>query len=206
MRNTGSWKLVVTLALWALALSACERYSADPIEAWVVDASSGAPLEGVIVTANWQRTGGFEGSYPKGQMMVMETTTDKKGRFQFSGWGPKWYFGEGKLRGDQPQLILFKSGYQYRRLHNEVRRAGTYSGGSEWSGKTIEMKVFTGSSADWFSSLQHVVPPYDRPEEAKKSLMLNAILAEENAIPESIPEKRPFFDNIVRRLLRGDRE
>jgi hypothetical protein len=171
MRNTGSWKLVVTLALWALALSACERYSADPIEAWVVDASSGAPLEGVIVTANWQRTGGFEGSYPKGQMMVMETTTDKKGRFQFSGWGPKWYFGEGK-----------------------------------WSGKTIEMKVFTGSSADWFSSLQHVVPPYDRPEEAKKSLMLNAILAEENAIPESIPEKRPFFDNIVRRLLRGDRE
>ena len=206
MRTTGSRELAVTLALLLLTLSACERYSADPIEAWVVDALTKAPLEGVVVTANWQLTGGFEGGYPKGQMLVMETVTDKSGRFYFPAWGPKVHLGEGKLRETQPQLLLFKSGYQYRRLYNEARSDEIYAGKSEWSGKVIGMNEFTGSSADWFASLQQVVPSYDRPEDAKKSPMLRAILAEERAIPESIPEKQPFFDNIVRRLLEGERK
>jgi len=146
MRTTGSWKLTATLALSLIALSACERYSADPIEAWVVDASTKAPLEGVVVTANWQLTGGFEGGYPKGQMMVMETVTDKAGRFYFPAWGPKVHLGEGRLRQTQPQLLLFKSGYQHRRLYNEVTSDEIYTGKSEWSAKLIELKAL--STAD----------------------------------------------------------
>jgi hypothetical protein len=70
--------------------AACEgqlRHSSEPIEAWVIDAETKKPLEGVIVTANWELTGGWEGSYPKGQMMVMEAVSDANGRFRFPGWG-----------------------------------------------------------------------------------------------------------------------
>ena len=41
--------------LCLLPLSACgETYSAEAIEAWVVDAETGQPIEGVVVAANWQ--------------------------------------------------------------------------------------------------------------------------------------------------------
>jgi hypothetical protein len=45
-----------SLAISAMALSACGSpyYTADPIEAWVVDAETGKPIEGAVVTANWQ--------------------------------------------------------------------------------------------------------------------------------------------------------
>jgi hypothetical protein len=135
--------------------SACsdlpKEYSADPIEAWVLDAGTKKPLEGVIVTVNWELLGGMEGSQPLGQMKVMETVTDKTGRFYFPAWGP-----EPRTRGylrEAPQLLLFKPGYEYRRLDNEyhftpeeraqkVRR-------SDWNGKTIEMKAFKGTAQQY---------------------------------------------------------
>ena len=64
------------------------RYTAEPIEGWVVDKENGQPLEGVIVVAHWQLEGGFEGGYPMGQMRVLETLTDAQGRYYFAGWGP----------------------------------------------------------------------------------------------------------------------
>src|SRR6266849_1854255 len=74
-----------------LPLQACATtYSAEPIEAWVVDADSGQPIEGVVVTANWElEIGTLGGNIPVGQIMVMETVTDQKGRFYFPAWGPK---------------------------------------------------------------------------------------------------------------------
>ncbi|NIR44012.1 MAG: hypothetical protein GWN83_08465, partial [Gemmatimonadetes bacterium] len=67
----------IVLLAAALSLQACYpiTYSAEEIEARVVDAGTKEPLEGVIVTANWQLVGGWEGHTPKGQMKVMETVT-----------------------------------------------------------------------------------------------------------------------------------
>lgn len=142
----------IALAFLIATTSAC-TYSADPIEAWVIDAETKQPLEGVVVTANWQLTGGFEGGYPKGQMMVMETVTDKNGRFYFPGWGPKLHMGEGSLRETQPQLLLFKSGYEYRRLANEVSSKEVYTGKSEWSGKRIGLIPFNGTINEYANHL-----------------------------------------------------
>src|SRR5437879_7785045 len=74
-----------------LPLSACGGmpvYRAAPIEAWVVDADTNEPLEGVIVTANWQLVSGTlaGGEVPKGQLMVMEAVTDKDGGFYVEDW------------------------------------------------------------------------------------------------------------------------
>src|SRR2546429_7608015 len=42
------------IAFYLVSLSACTFYAVPPFEAWVVDASSGRQLEGVIVVAHWQ--------------------------------------------------------------------------------------------------------------------------------------------------------
>ena len=134
--------MVLLLPLQSCALN----YSAAPIEAWVVDAESGKPLEGVIVTANWRLMGGLEGGNELGQMMVMETITDKSGRFYFPAWGPKRNVSDGHIKSDGPQLLLFKSGYRYVVLSNKTSvtdRPGP-SLKSDWNGKTIEMKLFKG--------------------------------------------------------------
>lgn len=145
--------VLILSALWVvfcLPLTACAlgslKYSAEPIEARVVDAETKQPLEGVIITANWQlEEGTFGGNVQTGQLNVMETTTDKEGRFRFHGWGPL-KVEKGHLVNRDPQLILFKSGYEYLRLVNEyssdrelrlrpVRR-------SQWNGETIELMPF----------------------------------------------------------------
>jgi hypothetical protein len=136
----------------ALTLSACveppRQYSAEAIMAKVVDADTKKPIEGVIVTANWQlERGTVGGNVPVGQIMVMETVSDKDGKFTFPAWGPKWAFG-GHLVIKDPQLLLFKGGYEYRGLQNAVTTH--YNKGSlrhsEWNGKTIEMKKFKDHS------------------------------------------------------------
>jgi hypothetical protein len=192
-----------------VTLPACAglMYSAEPMEARVVDAESNKPIEGVIVVAHWElERGTVGGSVPAGQLMVMETITDSQGKFSFPGFGPKPAVTSHLVHKD-PELILFKSGYRYLVLTNE------YSGDiklrtrtvrrSDWNGKTVEMKKFTGTPEEWFKMLERVIPPYEKSEDAKQSLMLKAILAEENSIPNSIERKHLFFDNVVRRLLQG---
>lgn len=206
-------RLVCLAVVCAVALPACATiyppaYSAEPIDARVIDAETKQPLEGVVVTADWELRGGASpgGSTTVGELMVMEAVTDKNGQFHFPAWGPIRQF-KGELHNHDPRLILFKSGYEYRILSNEPRFDAEAAlqpvRHSQWNGKTIELQKFVGTPEQWFGMLERVIPPYERPEDARQSLMLKAILAEENVVPDSIPEKRPFFDNIVRRLLAG---
>jgi hypothetical protein len=115
--------LVRIMALVALAasLQACGDlyYTADPIEAWVVDAESGAPIEAAVVTANWQLVAfGFDtGGRKQGQLEVMETVTDKNGRFYFPGF-TKINLSGNALGEADPQILIFKPGYRHIRATN----------------------------------------------------------------------------------------
>lgn len=131
------------ILLLALPLQACGAlYSAESIEAWVVDAETNQPIEGIVITANWQLKGGLEGGNDVGQLMVMETITDRNGRFYFPGWGPKLGSWEGRIKSQRPQLLLFKSGYKYVGLENATRSDYGSSSvlKSDWNGKTIKMQ------------------------------------------------------------------
>ena len=122
MNSMHKLRYVLLMAL-LLPLQACGApfwYKAEPIEAWVVDAETNQPLEGVIVVAHWQLKGGLEGGNPVGEMMVMETLTDAKGRFYFPAWGPKLRSLDGRLKTQSPGILLFKSGYEYRGLENKL--------------------------------------------------------------------------------------
>jgi hypothetical protein len=149
--------------VWLFALvsglPACAgfMYSAEPMEARVIDAETKQPLDGVIVVAHWQLERGTPGgSVPAGQLAVMETVTDKQGRFAFPGFGPKLAVTSHLVNKD-PELILFQSGYRYRALTNE------YSGAielrtrtvrrSEWDGKMIELKLFKGNMEEYAKHL-----------------------------------------------------
>lgn len=159
--------------LWVLCLGfvvtqpACSgppsHYSAEAIEIQVIDAESKKPLDGVIVTANWQLLGGMEGGLPLGQMMVMETVTDSSGVFRFPAWGPLRR-PQGYLREDDPQLLLFKSGYEYRKLSNPVSSKINHDSlrRSQWHGKTIELKPFKGTMEEYSNRFQDLNHEVDR--------------------------------------------
>ncbi len=152
--------LLSLTGLILLALPACAvslTYSAEAMEAKVIDADTKQPIEGVVITANWQlEQGTVGGNIQVGQLMVLEAVTDKEGRFSFPAWSPKTVW-QSFLVNDDPQLLLFKPGYEYRRLNNpyssdrELRLRSVRR--SSWNGKTIELKPFKGTVEEWASHL-----------------------------------------------------
>jgi len=136
-----------TLAcIFAVAVTACgsERtYTAEPIAARIVDADTGAPVEGVNVVAAWQAKGGLEGGNIMGYVMVMEDVTDANGEFSFPGWGPKKW-GNGAIRDGAPLLILFKPGYEVSFVWERKYGVEFAPSHLSWSGngKSIQFKKF----------------------------------------------------------------
>ena len=112
--------------LLCLTFGACGAvtYQFDPIEAWVVDAETGKPIEGVVVTANWELVkGSLDGPRYYGQLEVKETVTDSNGRFFFEGFSKQdtsW----AELRESDPQVLIFKAGYEFQRFTNNYIDGG----------------------------------------------------------------------------------
>ena len=144
----GAWlasaaRAVIVLTT-ALVLSSCARiYYADPIKARVVDAATGAPVEGVNVLAAWQAKGGLEGGNIAGYVKVMEDVTNANGEFSFPGWGPKVWM-NGGIRDGAPLLILLKPGYEVSFVWEGkygVEFAPSHLS-SSWNGKSVPLKKF----------------------------------------------------------------
>jgi hypothetical protein len=121
-------------------------YSADAIEAWVVDEETKEPLEGVVIVAEWELYASMFVEYQRvGQLKVMEAVTDKNGRFSFPAWGPKvtvW----GHLKKNAPRMIFFKSGY-------EAGADYSVQNYSERNGQVITLAKFKGSLEEYADRL-----------------------------------------------------
>lgn len=111
------WMAAMTAVI---SLTACSvTYQFAPIEAWVVDAETGQPIEGAVVTANWELVkGGLDGPRYYGQLEVKETVTDASGRFYFDGFSKEDSSGA-ELRESDPQILIFKAGYKFERFTND---------------------------------------------------------------------------------------
>lgn len=140
--NIGS----ISACILPLVLGACGptyTYSADSVDATIIDERTGQPLPGVAVVAYWElHRGSFVGdSLPCGAANVEEAITDKEGKFHIPGWGP--LKGHCDLRDGFPFLYSFKPGYVYGRVSNQMVTAKSVSiSRSDWNGKTIKMKEF----------------------------------------------------------------
>src|SRR5439155_24046729 len=98
--------VATTLALPACAILVPTEYSAEPIDARVVDGTTGQPLSGVVVVAHWVLVSGNAGvSFTVGNLQVLEMLSDQDGRFRFSAWGPLPRK-EGVLMDRSPELLL----------------------------------------------------------------------------------------------------
>jgi len=128
-------------------------YSAESIEAWVVDEATGKPLEGVIVVAHWPLEVERHDSWV-GELQIMETVTDKNGRFFFPAWGPK-YAKRGHLTYLDPAIYLYKDGYRWKALTNNFTTAVSYkeSRSSKWNQETVSLQAFMGSTEKYASHL-----------------------------------------------------
>ncbi len=135
-----------------LPLQGCATfYSAKAIDAQVVDADTHQPLESVNIVVHWALKYGLEGGGST-DFELMETVTDKDGRFHIPAWGPTHVplaLSDTSMRDAAPEIIMFKAGYGWGGVDN-------YQGGnpnaanaalvltSIWGGKTIPLKRFDG--------------------------------------------------------------
>jgi hypothetical protein len=135
-----------------LLVSACastQEYYGAPIEALVVDSETGAPIEGALVLALWKyKWGSFVGTVGDGHLVVMETTSDKNGRFAFPAWGPE-RLPSAKLDRSayiddyaDPDIAIFKPGYKRAALDNysHTRPITERLRISAWNGKTVRLE------------------------------------------------------------------
>lgn len=91
-----------------------------PLEGRIVDRQTGSPVEGVVVVASWQPEIHLpNGWFPKEPIAVMEGVTDREGRFRLEAWGPRVSEGTA-LRERAPQILLFKTGYEYQRHEGDA--------------------------------------------------------------------------------------
>ncbi len=113
-------RALILAGLLSPVLSGCSvTYEFAPIEAWVVDAETGKPIEGAVVTANWELVkGSLDGPRYFGQLEVKETVTDANGRFFFEGFSKEDSSGA-ELRESDPQILIFKAGYKFERFVND---------------------------------------------------------------------------------------
>jgi hypothetical protein len=146
------WSFIL-LALVLLPLQGCARdYSAKSIEAWVVDAETGKPVEGANVVAHWELSYGLEGGGAY-QLQIMEAVTDQNGRFFFPAWGPQaipqHLPREARLKDRDPAIMIFKNSYEAKGIENDrpISSMGGHGASvrsSDWDGKKIPLRKFEG--------------------------------------------------------------
>jgi len=145
----------LSLLLAGTSLTGCTVYSADPITATVVDADTGAPIEGVNVVAAWELRGGVNYGGAVGYVNVLETVTDRNGRFSFPAWGPRIASG-GKIRLSAPLLLLFKQGYKYGVFANNGRSGEDAPTDlrSDWNNRSLPLTQFSGTAQQYEENLR----------------------------------------------------
>ena len=135
-----------------LPLQGCATgsYSAESIEARVVDADTGQPVEGVVVDAFWLLSQGSfgGGGVPPPPLQILETVTDKNGHFKFPAWGPIPNRTSGTyFWGKDPLLIFFKRGYDMSGHENRITGEPNEDRlrKSDWNRQTIKVGKFKES-------------------------------------------------------------
>jgi hypothetical protein len=143
----------LSLLLAGTVLTGCTVYSADPITATVVDADTGAPIEGVNVVAAWELQGSWNYGDAVGYVNVLESVTDGNGHFSFPSWGPR-VANRGKVRLSAPALYIFKSGYRFGVYENNGPSTVNAPSKlvSDWAGKSLKLKPFVGSPKELVES------------------------------------------------------
>jgi hypothetical protein len=145
-------------ALLTIYYFASSAWMSGPIEASVVDASTGQPVSGAIVLANWELSG-LEG-YVVGQLAVFEVVTDANGAFRIPAWGPRLHTGSGEIRARSPQVRILDRRYVPVVMWNSPggplgREASPkHLMRPSLNGQTVRLQAFRGTPAEYVQQLR----------------------------------------------------
>ncbi len=120
------------------------KYSSEEIRGTIVDAETGQPIEGVVVSAYWDVNKlhlafGDVGSGTERTLIKFEVVTDKEGNYLIPAWGPKWVSVLEYMGGNDSYLIFFKSGYRRKGVSNiELEILDRYYNLSKLDDKKLE--------------------------------------------------------------------
>lgn len=121
-------------------------YYSEPIRGRVIDEYTGKPNPGVVVVPIWVADGGWASAEP---LYADEAVTDTNGEFVIPAMWPQLRTPMSLLCRNDPEIWLYKPGYQVSRLNNSPRHPYGYAGPcrfyafkrySYWDGKTIPLQ------------------------------------------------------------------
>ena len=141
--------VLLGLAFVLFVLARCGpivAYSA--ISGSVVDSATNQPAAGAVVVARWE----LQSIEPSAldTFRVEEAVTDATGAFTIPRWGPvvNWRFLYTGLRSNDPELILFKNGFQpaFERNNRSAAPQWFYRTADELDGRTFALRPFEGTT------------------------------------------------------------
>ena len=125
--------ILLLLAL-SLCCTGCSHYS--DISGRVVDGSTGKPIEGALVVAQWTKPRGLPGMQYHDLHKIVETLTDKDGQFLLGGTSG--------FIVNQPEMIIYKEGYIPWR-NDSIFPSSSIVKEHEWKNNvTYRLEAFTG--------------------------------------------------------------
>ena len=141
---------------------AARAVSASEVKGRIVRQEDGQPLAGVIVVARWGLLDPqpicFHCGGPRDNgrvIQISETVTDRLGNYRIPGWGPKVIDSGIVDKGNGPQLLVFKPGYQPLDLRNEsvAPQQPQLLLSSQWTNKVLTLKPKSADVNEYVDSL-----------------------------------------------------
>lgn len=199
----------------AIAMPSCaavppSAYSATPITGIIVDQQTKAPIEGVTVVAQWVLEGGMHIDRT-GIFHVEEAVTDSGGRYRIAGWGPiPRMQSTGVLDGLDPEILIFKAGYEPLRVSNSKssvpgRRVPLETRNSVWDGSTIVLEKNLDSERDYADRMSRFLGAFyglfDSEDCKWKRIPMAAKAIESERMRESAAGARPSTNFHLEQLI-----
>jgi hypothetical protein len=102
-----------------------------PVYGQVLNRATGTPIANAAVAVSWSLQS-WEGSVV-GYLYLGETTTDERGDFRISVWGPRFHFSQGRVQRTQPEIRVIADDYLpvEARSSNDVTGAFFYAGAKQ---------------------------------------------------------------------------
>lgn len=140
------------LTLLAACSDSSGLYLANATETWLVDTETNLPIEGAIVVANWQLEDSAAATFQLDSLVIVETISDERGRFQIPNWGPKQAPAGQVVINHAPEISIFKPGYLAKNVSNtfDPKMYKSYLRTSQWHGQTIKLKKRKGPLRDYY--------------------------------------------------------
>lgn len=151
--------LVMLACSGLLALCACAAQPPRPdprgeVRGQVVDAATGAPIEGAAVFAAWRTelppspgalagiAAGGHGGVNWRVVKVLETATDAEGRFVLPAWSEREQLRAGRIVGDGPVIGFFKPGFEPASINAYWVEAGVEPAAQAADARTRRLRLF----------------------------------------------------------------